>query len=84
MVRFVMTHEDPGYHNWMDTQGFTRGNLTFRNLFNNSMINIQSKIVKRDKLASAMHPSSAKCTKEERTAQMWKRFNAIRRRYGIL
>jgi hypothetical protein len=31
-----------------------------------------------------MHPSSYKVTKEERVAQLWARFNSIRRRYALL
>ena len=31
-VRLVMAHEDPGFHNWIDTQGFEEGYLTYRNV----------------------------------------------------
>ena len=27
-----MAHRDPGVHNWLDTQGFERGNLTYRHM----------------------------------------------------
>ena len=32
VVRLVIAHDDPGVHNWLDTQGFSNGNLTYRNL----------------------------------------------------
>ena len=31
-IRLVMAHRDPGAHNWLDTQGFARGNLTYRHM----------------------------------------------------
>ena len=31
-VRLVMTHDDPGYHNWLDTQAFEEGYLSFRHI----------------------------------------------------
>lgn len=31
-IRVVLAHDDPGCHNWLDTQGFTRGNVTYRHL----------------------------------------------------
>jgi hypothetical protein len=31
-VRLILSPEDPGLHNWMDMQGFERGNVTYRNL----------------------------------------------------
>lgn len=35
-VRFILSHEDPGYHNWLDTQGFERGNITYRALLSDA------------------------------------------------
>lgn len=83
-VRFVMTHRDPGYHNWIDTQGFEVGNLTHRTLLSTEEVQIDTRLVKLDDLDAAMHPTSAKCTKEERVAQMWARYHSIRRRYALL
>ena len=81
-VRFVLAHDDPGYHNWIDTQGFVRGNLTYRNLFAKGDTPISTRLVKRANLPEAMHSQSPRCTPEERAAQLQKRFHAIRRRYG--
>jgi hypothetical protein len=82
-VRFVMTHDDPGYHNWIDTQQFVRGNLTYRNLLTDKETPIATKLVKRARLADALHPQAARCTPEERAEQLRRRFHAIRRRYVL-
>jgi hypothetical protein len=83
-VRFVLTHADPGYHNWIDTQGFAAGNLTHRTLLSTEEVHIDTRLVKLADLEAAMHPSSARCTPAERVAQMWARFHSIRRRYEML
>lgn len=82
-IRLILCHDDPGYHNWLDTQGFVRGNLTYRNLMSTAETTFRTQLVKRADLAKALPPESAKVTREERVAQMRARFDAIRRRYGI-
>lgn len=82
-VRFVLAHDDPGYHNWIDTQGFVRGNLTYRNLMSTEETLFTTKLVKRAELEHAMHADSARCTPEERVAQLQARFNSICRRYNL-
>jgi len=82
-VRLVLSHDDPGYHNWLDTQGFVRGNLTYRNLLTDAQTLIRTRIVKRDALAVALPPDSARVSHQERIAQMRARVDGIRRRYGI-
>src|SRR5208337_459655 len=46
-VRLILCHDDPGYHNWMDTQGFERGNVTYRNLMSEARVSLRTKLVKR-------------------------------------
>jgi hypothetical protein len=82
-VRFVLAHTDPGYHNWIDTQGFARGNLTYRNLMSSEETVLTTRLVKRAKLEDFMHPDSARCTMEERVAQLKARFDSICRRYHM-
>lgn len=82
-VRMVMAHDDPGYHNWIDTQGFERGHLANRNLMTDRMTEFRSRVVKRSELASAMHPASAKVNLEERAERLQERYNAILRRYRL-
>ncbi len=80
-VRLILAHDDPGYHNWMDTQGFERGNVTYRHMLEGQPAVLRTRVVKRDGLADALPPDTATVTPAERTAQMWARFNGIRHRY---
>lgn len=80
-VRFVMCHDDPGFHNWVDTQGSEQGNLCYRKFLSEARGALSTRVVERDHLASALPADTAKVTPEERTQQMWDRFNGIRRRY---
>ena len=83
-IRLVLAHDDPGYHNWMDTQGFEVGNLTYRNLMSTNETALATRLVKRADLAAALPRDSARVSPEERTAQMWERFHGIQRqRYGL-
>ena len=81
-VRLILAHDDPGYHNWLDTQGFVRGNLTYRNLMSSAATRFRTQVVKRGALDAAL-PHSARVTRGERMAEMRVRFAAIRRRYGL-
>jgi hypothetical protein len=82
-VRIVLSHDDPGYHNWMDTQGFERGNLTYRHMLDGEPAVLEARCVKRAELADALPADTATVTPAERTAQMWERFTAIRQRYRL-
>ncbi len=81
-VRLILAHDDPGYHNWLDTQGFAAGNLTYRNLMSTATTNFRTQLIKQAELASALPTESARIAAEGRTAQMHARFDSIRRRYG--
>ncbi len=82
-VRLVLAHDDPGYHNWLDTQGFERGNLTYRNLMSSTVTRFRTEVVKRGALGAAMPQGSTLVTPEERLTQMRARFDGIRQRYGL-
>lgn len=82
-IRLILSAIDPGYHNWLDTQGFAAGNLTWR-CMNASMVpNFRTQLVQRDELSQVLPPGSAKTSRGERITQMKVRTNAIRRRYGL-
>lgn len=81
-VRLVLSHDDPGYHNWLDTQGFERGNLTYRHMLDGHPVPLRTRVVKRVRLGDALPADTAMVTPAERTAQMWARFDGIRQRYG--
>jgi hypothetical protein len=82
-VRMVMCAEDPGYHNWIDSQSFARGNLTYRNFLRTEAPELRTKVLKRSELASALPAGSAKVTAEQRIQQMHERFNGVRKRFGL-
>jgi hypothetical protein len=82
-ARFVMCGEDPGYHNWIDSQGFTRGQLLYRRFGGGGVPELKTTLVKRAELASAMPAGAARSTPEERAQQLQKRFRAIIKRYGV-
>ena len=82
-VRLILSHDDPGYHNWLDTQGFARGNLTYRNLMSSASTVFRTQPVKRADLSQALPADSVKVTSEQRVAQLRARFDGIRQRYGL-
>ena len=83
VVRLVLCDGDPGYHNWLDTQGFAQGNLTYRNFGGDAATLLRTRLVKRAELARALPPDAARSTPDERVAQMRARIHAIERRYGV-
>jgi hypothetical protein len=82
-VRLIMTHADPGYHNWLDTQGFEEGYLTYRNVLSRVSPPVQTKLVKLGDLAAHLPADSRRVSAEERSRQLHERFDGIRRRYRI-
>ena len=82
-VRLILCADDPGYHNWMDTQGFERGNVTYRNLLSQAQTSFRTEVVKRSRLESALPAGTARVTPEERLRQMKERFDGIRQRYDL-
>src|SRR5208283_3071466 len=79
-IRLILCHDDPGYHNWMDTQGFERGNVTYRILLSEARAVLRTQLVKRRDLASALPADSAKVSPQQRLQQLRERFNGIRQR----
>jgi uncharacterized protein DUF1214 len=82
-VRLVMAHRDPNVHNWLDTQGFSRGNLTYRHMLDGEPAVLHTRVVKHDEIMSALPPDTATVSASERSAALWERFHGIRRRYVL-
>lgn len=82
-VRLILAHDEPGYHNWLDTQNFAAGNLTYRNLMSTATTTFNTQLVKRLELAKALPADTVEVTSAERIQQMHARFDSIRRRYGL-
>ncbi len=82
-VRLILSHQDLGYHNWLDTQGFERGNVCYRNLLSPNSTEFNTRLVKVSELASALPADSVKVSAQQRAMLLKQRFNSIRRRYRI-
>ena len=53
-IRLVIAHRDPGVYNWLDTQGFDRGNLTYRHMLEGEPAVLNTRLVKSDDLLRAL------------------------------
>jgi hypothetical protein len=80
-IRLVLAHDDPGVHNWVDTQGFTFGALTFRDNDGVPVPDFRNALVKRTELDAKLPADTVRVTREERLAQMRERFHGIQQRY---
>ncbi|MCV7172787.1 DUF1214 domain-containing protein [Mycobacterium manitobense] len=83
VVRLVLSHDDPLVHNWLDTQGFSDGNLTYRNLASRNAAVFRTRVVPRAGLLDALPPGTAMVTPAQRTAQLQDRYRSVKLRYGI-
>jgi hypothetical protein len=83
VVRLVLAHDDPGVANWLDTQGFSDGNLTYRNLMSQNPATFRTELVKRDELMDHLPADTKRVTQEERSAMLLERYRAIKLRFGI-
>lgn len=83
VARFVIAHDDPDVHNWLDTQGFSHGNLTYRNLMSQNPATFRTKLVKRADLLAQLPRDTAMTTPEERVQQLQDRYHSIKLRFGI-
>lgn len=83
-VRFVLCGDDPGYANWLDTQGFTRGTLAIRTILADRGPELQTRLVAREELDSVLPADSPRASPSERRDRMRERFRAIQRqRFGV-
>ncbi len=82
-IRLVLAHRDPGVRNWLDTQGFERGNLTYRHMLEGRPAVLSTRVVAHRELLQALPADTAMVGDAERTAAMWDRFRGIRRRYVL-
>lgn len=83
VVRLVLAYDDPGIHNWLDTQGFSDGNLTYRNLLTQDAARFRTRVVPRDRLMEYLPADTAMITPTERATMRIERYRAIKRRYGV-
>jgi hypothetical protein len=82
-IRLVMAHRDPGVHNWLDTQGFSCGNVTYRHMLEGQPAVLDTRVVNHDEVLGALPADTAMVSPAQRSAALWERFHAIRRRYVL-
>ncbi len=82
-IRLILAHDDPGYANWIDTQGFVEGNLTYRHMLEGMPATIETQLVDRARLANVLPGNSPMVTPAERIAEMRDRFEGVCRRYNL-
>lgn len=83
VVRFVIAHDDPLVYNWLDTQGFSDGNLTYRNLLSQNPASFRTRLVKRADLLAELPADTGMVTQQERASQLQDRYRSIKLRFGI-
>ncbi|QSR17175.1 DUF1214 domain-containing protein [Novosphingobium sp. KA1] len=83
VVRLILAHQDPGLYNWLDTQGFSDGNLTYRNLMSQAGAIFRTHLVKAVDLPDHLPEVTAKVTPDERAALLLERYRAIKLRFGL-
>ncbi|MBU6267834.1 MAG: DUF1214 domain-containing protein [Sphingomonadales bacterium] len=83
VVRLVLAHRDPGVANWLDTQGFAEGNLTYRNLLSQQGAAFRTRLVAHDDLATALPDTMSRVSPEAREAERLRRYRSIKRRFGV-
>lgn len=83
VVRMAIAHRDPGLYNWLDTQGFSDGNLTYRNLLTQNPAMFRTRLVRHEDLRNHLPADTATVTPEERAAMLLERYHAIKLRYGM-
>ena len=67
----------------LDTQGFSNGNLTYRNLMSQNVARFRTHLVRRSEVLAALPPGTAMVSSGERMKQMADRYHSIKLRYGI-
>ncbi|WP_304118842.1 DUF1214 domain-containing protein [Mycolicibacterium bacteremicum] len=82
-IRLVLAHRDPGVANWLDTQGFSRGNLTYRHMLDGVPAALDTRLVDYDRLAAELPAGTAMMSPTERLAAMRQRRAAIARRHRL-
>ncbi len=83
-IRLIVCEDDPGYHNWLDTQSFEHGILSLRTIRSTWRPEVVTRLVNAAELEAVLPPDSARTTPVERQGQMLDRFYGVQRqRFGL-
>jgi hypothetical protein len=80
-TRIVLSHHDPGFANWLDTQDHTRGWLLFRNMLTRDVPDIRTRVVKAAGVEREIGDVATRISPQERQAELRRRRLANLRRY---
>jgi hypothetical protein len=72
-VRAVITLDDPGVPNWLDTQGHQHGMVTFRWIRATEPPTITAALVTTDQLSTTLPPDTPSVTREQRADEIRRR-----------
>jgi hypothetical protein len=74
--RFVVSAEDPGVHNWLDTTGLERGVIILRFCGARNAVPPHATVVARSEVLSEL-PGARRCTPDERRVQIAERREGV-------
>ena len=80
-TRVILSHADPGFANWIDLQGHTRGWLYYRNMFTRAIPDATTRVVPFDELEAHVGDLATRITPQERTSELRRRREANLRRF---
>jgi hypothetical protein len=83
VTRIVLSHDDPGFANWIDIQGHTRGWLLLRNMRTRRSPDLLTKLVHRSDLDKQIGSVATRISPDERRAALHRRRVGNLRRYPI-
>jgi hypothetical protein len=83
MMRVILSHDDPGFANWIDLQGHSRGWLLFRNMLTRASPDLRTRLVPADKLGAELSGLATPITPEQRHTELRRRRAANLRRYPV-
>jgi hypothetical protein len=82
-VGLILAHQDPGLHNWIDTQGSETREPHLPPYARGSACGADHPARQACGTRTCVTPRTARVTSAERTALMWERFNGVRSRFPL-
>ena len=80
-TRLILSHSDPGFVNWIDTQAHTRGWLYWRNMFTRVIPEATTRVLPFADLERELGDIAPLITAEQRKAELSRRRRANMRRF---
>lgn len=82
-TRVVLSHDDPGFANWIDIQGHSRGWLLLRTMLTRQSPQLSTRLVKAADLEREIGSIATRINPEERQTELRRRRAGNLRRYPI-